>query len=255
MKIFLSSLCIGFGLFGGVLSPAMLIGACCGAIIYSLSLFGDNESLNAILAISGMAAVSSSVIGGPITAIILVFELTGSYNYAIASIFPIALSNLITYLTFGLSFFDAQLKSRKINMGFGREYFLMEQTKISEFINKDFLSLDTNISTLEAIVQFKKHNVTEAYFKDQNDIFIGKLKITSIINVKNSKAINFIETKYLSLKPSNNIIESIRKLSNFVGESVPIINKDKKIVGIVSENDVLKAYEKITNEIRLVEKN
>ena len=255
LKIFLSSLCIGFGLFGGVLSPAMLIGACCGATIYSLSLFGDNESLNAILAISGMAAVSSSVIGGPITAMILVFELTGSYNYAIASIFPIALSNLITYLTFGLSFFDSQLKSRKINMGFGREYFLMEQTKISDFINKDFLSLDTNISTLEAIAQFKKHNVTEAYFKDQNDTFIGKLKITSIINVKNSKAINFIETKYLSLKPSNNIIESIRKLSNFVGESVPIINKDKKIVGIVSENDVLKAYEKITNEIRLVEKN
>ena len=93
-----------FGLFRGVLSPAMLIGVCCGAIIYNLSFFGDNESLNAILAISGMAAVSSSVIGAPITAIILVFELTGSYNYAIASIFPIALSNLITYLMFGLSF-------------------------------------------------------------------------------------------------------------------------------------------------------
>ena len=104
----------------------MLIGVCCGAIIYNLSFFGDNESLNAILAISGMAAVSSSVIGAPITAIILVFELTGSYNYAIASIFPIALSNLITYLIFGLSFFDAQLKSRNINMDFGREHFWSE---------------------------------------------------------------------------------------------------------------------------------
>ena len=201
MKIFLSSLCIGFGLFGGVLSPAMLIGVCCGAIIYNLSFFGDNESLNTILAISGMAAVSSSVIGAPITAIILVFELTGSYNYAIASIFPIALSNLITYLMFGLSFFDAQLKSRNINMGFGREYFLMEQTKISEFVNKDFLSLHINISASKAITQFKKHNVTEAYFKDENDVFLGKLKIIDIINVKNSPAINYIDTKCLTLNP------------------------------------------------------
>ena len=56
-------------------------------------------------------------------------------------------------------------------------------------------------------------------------------------------------------KPTNNITESIKKLSNFVGESVPIINKDKKIIGIISENDVLKAYEKITNEIRIIEKN
>ena len=255
LKIFLSSLCIGFGLFGGVLSPAMLIGVCCGAIIYNLSFFGDNESLNAILAISGMAAVSSSVIGAPITAIILVFELTGSYNYAIASIFPIALSNLITYLMFGLSFFDAQLKSRNINIDFGREHFLMEQIKISEFVNKDYLSLDINISTSKAIAQFKLHNATEAYFKDENDVFLGKLKITNIINLKNTRAINFIETKYLSLKPSNNITESIKKLSNFVGESVPVIDKDKKIIGIISENDILKAYEKIKNEIRIIEKN
>ena len=61
-----------------------------------------------------MAAVSSSVIGAPITAIILVLELTGSYNYAIVSMLPIGICNLITYLSFGSSFFDAQLKNRKI---------------------------------------------------------------------------------------------------------------------------------------------
>ena len=70
-----------------------------------------------------------------------------------------------------------------------------------------------------------------------------------------SVKINFIETKYLSLKPSNNITESIKKLSNFVGESVPVIDKHKKIIGIISENDILKAYEKIKNEIRIIEKN
>ena len=101
---------------------------------------------------------------------------------------------------FGLSFFDAQLKSRNINMDFGREHFLMERTKISEFVSKDYLSLDINISTSKAIAQFKLHNVTEAYFKDENDVFLGKLKITNIINLKNSRAINFIETKYIRLK-------------------------------------------------------
>ena len=82
-----------------------------------------------------MAAVSSSVIGGPITAIVLIFELTGSYNYAIASILPVALSNLTTYLTFGSSFFDAQLKLRKIPMGHGREHILLSQTSIEKYID------------------------------------------------------------------------------------------------------------------------
>ena len=61
----------------------------------------EKNNLNAVLAISGMAAVCSSVIGGPITAMVLILELTNSYDYALASILPIAISNLITYLTFG----------------------------------------------------------------------------------------------------------------------------------------------------------
>ena len=121
-KLILSSLCIGFGLFGGVFSPALLLGACTGALIFNIPFIGIANDIGPILAVSGMAAVSSSVIGGPITAIILVFELTGSYEYAIASIFPIAICNLITYLIFGSSFFDAQLKARKIPMGHGREH-------------------------------------------------------------------------------------------------------------------------------------
>ena len=64
-----------------------------------------------------------SVIGGPITAIILILELTGSYEYAIASILPISLSNLITYLIW-LHYFDAQLKLRKVTMGWKRIYII-----------------------------------------------------------------------------------------------------------------------------------
>ena len=109
-------MCMGFGMFGGVLSPALFIGACTGALIFNLPIFETDANLHQIFAVSAMAAVAGSIIGGPITAIVLVLELTGSYQYAIASIFSVAISNLITYVIFGSSFFDAQLKSRKINI-------------------------------------------------------------------------------------------------------------------------------------------
>ena len=48
----------------------------------------------------------------------------------------------------------------------------------------------------------------------------------------------------------------IEKLSKFVGESVPVIEKsNKKLLGIISENDVLEAYLKVTDEINQIEKN
>ena len=72
---------------------------------------------------------------------------------------------------------------------------------------------------------------------------------------KNDRAIKYIENKIIKLSPEDNILISINKLNHFVGESVPIIDKNNKILGIISENDVLKAYSEITEKIRKIEKN
>ena len=254
-KIILTSCCIGFGMFGGVLSPALLIGCSVGALVYHIPFLGVDENLGQILAVSGMAAVASSVIGGPITAVILVFELTGSYQYAIASIFSIAISNLITYLIFGSSFFDAQLKLRNIIIGFGREHILMSQTSIVKMIDKNCLYLKKEVLASDALKLFKKFNVTEGYFKDENSYFLGKLKIISLIGKTNELAFKYREKEFIKLQPSNSILECIQILSNFVGESVPVIDSNSKIIGVISENDILKSYDKISKEIKNIEKS
>ena len=254
LKIFLTSLCIGFGLFGGVFSPALLIGAATGAIIYNIPIANFDQNLLPIFAISSMAAVTSSVIGGPVTAMILVFELTGSYEYAIASILPISLCNLLTYILFGSSFFDAQLKSRNIQMGFGREHILMTQTKILNYVSSNFLSLKLNSTNKNNIAQFKKMNSTEAYFIDKEQNYLGKLKLINILN-KPGNSINFKEKDPIIINPNQNIYEIMNILKDFVGESIPVVNNKNKFIGIISENDVLKAYDQITQTIRNIEKN
>ena len=48
----------------------------------------------------------------------------------------------------------------------------------------------------------------------------------------------------------------IKKLSKFVGESIPIVDKKtNQMVGIISENDVLQAYLDISEEINQIEKH
>ena len=254
LKIILTSLCIGFGLFGGVFSPALLIGAATGAIVYNIPIANFDQNLLPIFAVSSMAAVTSSVIGGPVTAIILVFELTGSYEYAIASILPISLCNLITYILFGSSFFDAQLKSRNIQIGFGREHILMTQTKILNYVSYNFLSLKLNSTNKQSVALFKKMNSTEAYFIDKEKSYFGKLKLINILN-KSGNSINFKEKDHIIINPNQSVYEIMNILKNFVGESIPVVDDQNKLIGIISENDVLKAYDQITQTIRNIEKN
>ena len=254
-KLFLTSLCIGFGLFGGVFSPAIFLGATVGAIIYHIPFLGINPELQSIFVVGGMAALSSSVIGAPITAIVLILELTGSYKFAIASIFPIVISTLITYLTFGSSFFDKQLLLRGIFMSFGREHIMLSQQSIRKYCNNDYIGFDKNITVSEATKIFKKQKSTEGYFLDKDKKFLGKLRLIDIIEVKKDICYLYREKDPLTIDQKSNVNEVIKTLANFVGESVPIIDKKNNIlVGIISENDVLNSYSEISSEIRSIEK-
>jgi CIC family chloride channel protein len=255
VKIILTSSCIGFGLFGGIFSPALFVGAATGALIYNVPFLGDDLNLLSIFAVSGMAAVSSSVIGAPITAIILVLELTGSYNYAIVAMLPIGICNLITYLSFGASYFDVQLKNRKILIDEGREHILLSQTKILNYIDQNYSMLNKNITTDAAIKILQKNNTTEGYFIDSNKNYLGKINLINLINSKSTKAFQLREKNHIILSPSHSVLETIEKLSNFVGESIPLVNSENnKMLGIISENDVLDAYIKLSNEIKNIEK-
>ena len=255
-KLILTSLCIGFGFFGGTFSPALFLGGVLGALIFQLPITSTNPDLLSVLAVSGMAAVSSSVIGAPITAIILVLELTGSYEYAIAATFPIVICSFITSRTFGNSLFDKQLISRGVAITNGREQILLNEVLINDYVDKRYTKLDGKTSIDNAIKILIKANTTEGYIVLKDDKYIGKISLINLINKKKPGLINYIEKKELVIDPSSNLMFVIKKLSSFVGESIPIVNKKTgKMIGIISENDVLKAYLEISNEINQIEKH
>ena len=255
-KLILTSLCIGFGFFGGTFSPALFLGGVLGALIFHLPITSTNPDLLSVLAVSGMAAVSSSVIGAPITAIILVLELTGSYEYAIAATFPIVICSFITSRTFGNSLFDKQLISRGVAITKGREQILLNEVLINDYVDKKYTKLDVKTSIDNAIKILIKANTTEGYIVLKDDKYIGKISLINLINKKRPSLINYIEKKELIIDPSSNLMFVIKKLAGFVGESIPIVNKKTgKMNGIISENNVLKAYLEISNEINQIEKH
>ncbi len=255
-KLILTSICVGFGFFGGLFSPALFLGGVLGAIVFQLPVTSANPDLLSVLAVSGMAAVSSSVIGAPLTAIILVLELTGSYEYAIAATFPIVVCSFITSRIFANSVFDKQLISRGVEITKGREQIRLNEALIKNYVDSQYTKLKLTTSTENAIKLLTQSNTTEGYIVSEENKYIGKISLLNLINKKSSSLINLVEKKPLILDPNSNLIFVIKKLSKFVGESIPIVNKkNNEMVGIISENDVLQAYLDISEEINQIEKH
>ena len=91
------------GFVGGYFSPALYLGAAAGSLLNGLySAIGIGLS-GPLLIVSGMAAVSACVIGAPVAVVVLVLELTMSYNFAVGAMICVVTASFIAHLAYGHS--------------------------------------------------------------------------------------------------------------------------------------------------------
>jgi H+/Cl- antiporter ClcA/CBS domain-containing protein len=96
-KLFMTALSLGSGLVGGVFAPALFLGAALGAAygkILGLILpsFGLAIAAPPAYAMVGMAAVLAGVARAPLTAILLLFEMTRDYRIVLPLMAAVSLS-------------------------------------------------------------------------------------------------------------------------------------------------------------------
>ena len=251
LKIFLTSLCIGFGIFGGVFSPALFIGAASGQFMSNLlgqiSVFAPST----VLAISGMAAVAACVVGAPLAVIMIILELTMSYEYAIAALVSTMVAVMVTNNFYGHSFFDKQLEQRGIDLSQGRGNLELMEKQISSILTQDYLAVAPEETIGAVIRKMSKQDYSEAYCLDSNGRFLGKCKLSEIVQAKKSDyAKTHFEDDSKSIKLDASVMQAIEVASDFVGESIPVISRsDGKLAGVVTEADIFQAY--MSTQVRI----
>jgi chloride channel protein, CIC family len=110
LKILATSTCLGFGFYGGIFAPALMLGALTGAIV---DLMVSSSHLTSFAAI-GAASCIAAVIGAPLASIIIVLELTGSYEWTVLSMLSVVVCSQVSRVMVGRSIFDRQLAMRGI---------------------------------------------------------------------------------------------------------------------------------------------
>ena len=257
MKIALTSTSIGFGLFGGVFSPSLLVGAAAGGVALSLAEFMGLGMLSSVgLIVCGMAAVSSSVIGAPIAGVLIVMELTGSYEFALLAMISVVTAVLTSHLAFGQSFFDRQLADRGIDISGGRTVIEMMERPILNVANQDYTSLNKELSCTKAIESMVQRGHTEAYLIDHQNKFLGKTSLMSLLAAKDSmNLLDCIENNPITIKHDASLQQAMEAAAKFVGESIPIIDRNSQaLIGVITEADIFQDYLALQNRVVDLEK-
>ena len=243
---------IGFA--GGFFGPALFVGAVIGALLGHFASFLGISTLTTMLVVSGSAAVAGTVFGAPIAMVLLVLELTYSYDLALAAMLSIVVSSLICHLFFGHSLFDLQLLNRDIDLGKGRVFLELETIQMSELASSNYLSFKPKDSAEFILKKMTQKNATESYCIDENGVFLGKILIHRVLENLDCHAENIADSNCMRLFASQSMNSAIKTASNFVGESLPVIRKDDNyLLGIVSEADLFNSYIQVSNMVRKIE--
>ena len=114
-KIVATSASVASGIPGGVFTPTLLVGAALGSIVAataSLSTGGMQDAGS--FALVGMAAATAAAIHAPITAAVLVFELSGDYAVVIPLLLATVLATSLSRFFGSESVYDRELHRRGV---------------------------------------------------------------------------------------------------------------------------------------------
>ena len=101
-----------------------------------------------------------------------------------------------------------------------------------------------------------KYGNTEACIVFDNGKYVGKLILGSLIlGDPKGQVIDFIETDALTIKSDASLQQAIEAASNFIGESIPIVERESDIfIGTVNEGDIFKLYLELQGQTLDLEK-
>jgi chloride channel protein, CIC family len=117
-KVVATSLTIGIGGSGGVFAPSLFMGAMAGSAfgLAAHDVFGTGAGPVGSYALVGMGAVFAGAARAPITAVVILFELTGEYSIILPLMAAIVLATLTSKAVTGDTIYTLKLRRRGVDL-------------------------------------------------------------------------------------------------------------------------------------------
>lgn len=261
VKFVLTLVAAGSGAPGGIFAPALILGSSLGFVIGTLAHYleaaigiplGLSPSIgsNATYALAGMGAFFSAVTKGPITAIVIVFEMTTDFNLVL----PLMISSVISYLTadalYSGSIYNRLLALNGINLDQaadedGRDQQLTQLT--AEMLMQPKVETLSNTMRLrDAVEAFARSHHRGFPVLDQGRL-VGIVTQTDLAdtsrdldNIENCTLADVMVPNPVTVKPTDPLSHVLYLLNRFKISRLPV-TEGQRLVGIITRADIIRA--------------
>jgi CIC family chloride channel protein len=250
-KIAAVCLTLGTGGSGGVFAPSLVMGAMAGGMLGAAmnALFPGSVGPVGAYALVGMGAMVAATTHAPLTAIIILFELTNDYAIILPLMIACILATLLSSRIQPASIYTMKLVRRGVQLHAGKDVNVLRNIAVSDVMRHEFRTLPAGEPLLELLSDIA-HDEEPAYFvMDGEDKFLGTLSLHDLRPIlgdidgcKNLiSAGDLADASCQPLTAEDTVDTALARLQAQHREVLPVTSQDK-IVGAVHMEDILASY-------------
>jgi CIC family chloride channel protein len=181
-KAIATSLTLGSGGSGGIFAPSLFMGATLGAMWGHVvhDLFPQWTAAPGAYALVGMGAMVSATTHAPITAILVIFELTNDYRI----IPPLMVACVIGILVSGLlhreSVYTAKLARRGVRLAHGKDVNLLRSIRVHEVMDTEPPTVPAALPFAELVPRLLAGQHTGLFVVDDDGLLVGAVSLNDV---------------------------------------------------------------------------
>lgn len=248
-KIVATSLTIGIGGSGGVFAPSLFIGAMLGTAFGMVAgtVMPGGVAPAGAYGLVGMGAVFAAAAHAPITAVLILFELTGDYQIILPMMFAIALAAGVSALLTSDTIYTLKLRRRGIDVLRGRPYNIMEQLTVADAMRPVPSPLHADTTLAEVVDRLAAEGVEALPVVDDQGAYRG---IVTSYQVEEGMRSDALDTSAVDLaqgvppaQAGESLERAVERLMTSEAIGLVVLDRpDGKVVGWLTHRDVLAAY-------------
>ncbi|MDQ2918735.1 MAG: chloride channel protein, partial [Verrucomicrobiota bacterium] len=262
-KLVATVFCYSSGGAGGIFAPALFIGGMLGGLVgyLDVNLLNHSNSEIGAFALVGMGAVFAGIIRAPITSVLIIFEMTGSYGL----ILPLMIANMTAY---GLArqirpvpIYEALLEQDDVHLPHRSKTMVhaLEQIKVGETMTTDVITIRAGATVAEAVEQIENNDFTTFPVLDENSRCVGVITEMRLRrNLAENEATQFvgdIAAKCYTVNPEHLLSRAVVRMNQVKVRQLSVVERGKgrKFLGIVTMSDIVRAQAEEIGKFRDME--
>ncbi len=254
IKMLATSITLAAGGSGGVFAPSLFLGAVFGGLFGTVMQFFFPELVvsSGAYAVVGMSAMVAGTTHAPITAFLIIFELTNDYKLILPIMICAILATFIASLLKKDSIYTMKLTRRGVDLTKTAEVSVMQTTTVQNVMDSHVVPLNENTGFNEILEKVIRADELCYYVIDNTGKFQGSFNVHDVKEILNEQTLaGLVVAKDLipiSVNPSIEINatldQCLKKFSLYDAEEMAVVDSEatEKFIGRIGRKDIMNLY-------------